>query len=155
MLILKLKPPIFVSIGCFTIIIICQQLTTESLYLRIPLFFLEYKKNEFWTITRITMYFAQNNSLDKFELYLSFLADIVKEDNQKYKVVFTGIFKEVKDLALGNIDYSQVSSETFDIVSILSFNQGDYFKDKDIEALGLKEYEEIYNFLENDLKHLA
>ncbi len=101
------------------------------------------------------MYFAQNNSLDKFELYLSFLADIVKEDNQKYKVVFTGIFKEVKDLALGNIDYSQVSSETFDIVSILSFNQGDYFKDKDIEALGLKEYEEIYNFLENDLKHLA
>jgi hypothetical protein len=101
------------------------------------------------------MYFAQNNSLDKFELYLSFLADIVKEDNPKYKAVFTNIFKEVKDLALGKIDYSQVSSETFDIVSILSFNQGDYFKDKDIEALGLKEYKDIYNFLENDLKHLA
>lgn len=101
------------------------------------------------------MYFAQNNSLDKFELYISFLSDIIDSGNENYKNVFAKIFEEAHLLTSGQIDYSKVSSETFDIVSLLAFNHSDYFKSLDISKLSVEDYKKISSFLQEDIKQLA
>lgn len=101
------------------------------------------------------MYFAKNNSLDKFELYLSFLSEIINSDNKKYKAVFDVIFKEAHLLAKGEIDYSKVSSDTFDIVSVLMFNHKDYFQKINLDELSVENYEKVLGFLQEDIKQLA
>lgn len=101
------------------------------------------------------MYFAKNNSLDKFELYLSFLSEIINSDNTKYKIVFYNIFKEVQQLSKGEIDYSKISSETFDIVSVLMFNHTDYFKNINLNDLKVENYQDVLAFLKEDIKQLA
>lgn len=101
------------------------------------------------------MYFAKNNSLDKFELYLSFLSEIIYSDNVKYKAVFYNIFKEVQQLSKGDIDYSSVSSDTFDIVSILMFNHAGFFKEINLDDLSTEDYKEVFGFLQEDIKQLV
>lgn len=101
------------------------------------------------------MYFATNNSLDRFELYLSFLTEIINSGNEKYKAVFKGIFKEVQQLSKREIDYSKISSETFDIVSVLTFNHADYFKQINLEDLKTDDYKNVLGFLREDIKQFA
>lgn len=101
------------------------------------------------------MYFSKNNTLDKFQLYLSFLADIASNGNKKYEAIFESIFKDVKKLANGEIDYSSVPSETFDIVSIFAFNNSEYFKTLKIEELDLEHYKKIHSLLQEDIKQLV
>lgn len=101
------------------------------------------------------MYFAEKYSHAKLELYLSFLWDIVEKKNENYKPIFINIFNEVHDLSTGKINYSKVSSETFDIVSVLAFNHADYFKSIDTNALGVEDYRKILSYLQEDIKQIA
>src|ERR1700756_496872 len=100
------------------------------------------------------MYFSQNNSMDKFELYISFLSEIIESGNDKYKILFNGIFEQVYLLANNKIDYSQVRSDIFDIVSVLAFNHKDYFKSADISKLEIEDYKYISKLLQEDIKQL-
>ena len=101
------------------------------------------------------MYFAKNNSVDRFELYLSFLNEIINSGNERYKDIFKKIFKEVKQLSNGEIDYSNVSSDTFDIVSVLMFNHKNFFTTINIEKLSIEDYKKVFEFLQEDIKQFA
>ena len=91
---------------------------------------------------------------NKLSIYLFFLEDL-QNDNTSYKNVFTNIFSEVRKLSLNEIDFTKVSSSTFDIVSLLFFEHGDFFKSIDPDNLKLEEYKQIYKFLQEDIKKVC
>jgi len=101
------------------------------------------------------MYFAQNNTRNQFELYLSFLGEIVDHNNQNYKAFFQGILRDTRALSTGEINYSNLSAEHFDIISVLSEKHKDYFRDIDVDHLTTENFNQILTFLKTDVEQLA
>ncbi|MBX7182170.1 MAG: hypothetical protein K1X82_08670 [Bacteroidia bacterium] len=101
------------------------------------------------------MYFAQNSSIDKFELYNSFLERIIDSNNAKYVEIFSKILQEAKLLANKNIDYTGVSIDIFDIVTLFALNHTEYFVHLDVSNLKEDDYKEISRFLKDDIAQLV
>lgn len=103
------------------------------------------------------MYFAKNSSLDQFELYISFLDRIVSDQvkNEKYKNTFSDIFNEVYLLTSGQIDYSGVTPENFDIVTFLAYNNPELFKDLTKDKITIETYKTISDLLKANLNQLV
>jgi ActR/RegA family two-component response regulator len=101
------------------------------------------------------MLYAKSSKIDNFEIYISFLNDIILNDTQAYKDIFKSIIKIVHEISKGSINYSSVPSEVFDLVSILSLNHKDFFAKINPEDLKKAEFEAIKQFLEKDLFEIA
>lgn len=101
------------------------------------------------------MLFAKNSKIDNLEIYISFLKDIIDNDNASYKAIFTSIIDITHKVAKGEINYSSVPSEIFDLVSILSLNHKDYFSKVNPQELTKAEFGEVKQFLEKDLFEIA
>lgn len=101
------------------------------------------------------MYFAQNETRNQFELYLTFLDEIVANNNELYKAFFRTIVSQAKDLSTGVIDYSKLSKEHFDIIAILANNHPDFFANIDIDNITVENYQQILTFLTADVSQFA
>ena len=101
------------------------------------------------------MLYAKNSKIDNLEIYISFLNEIIKSDNVVYKGIFSAIIKTTHQVSKGDINYSSVPSEIFDLVSILSLNHKDYFSKINPDDLKKVEFEAIKEFLEKDLFEIA
>ena len=101
------------------------------------------------------MFFAKDNTWNQFELYFTFLDEIVFNDNETYKAFFHNIVDEAKRLSSGTLNYSELTREHFDIVTLLANNHADYFRDIDADNITLQDYQNIHSFLEADLEQHA
>jgi len=86
------------------------------------------------------MYFALDRNIDSFETYVSFLMEIIKTGNEKYKAIFKDILEEVHKLAQSK-NYYSVKSERFGIISFFADQEDilkidpNSIKDTDFELL--------------------
>ncbi|MGZ4061413.1 MAG: hypothetical protein ACXVP0_00510 [Bacteroidia bacterium] len=101
------------------------------------------------------MLFAKSSKISNLEIYISFLNDIIANDNVAYKDIFSAIIKITSQVSKGEMNYSKVPAEAFDLVSILSLNHKDYFAKIDADNLKKSEFEAIKQFLEKDLLEIA
>jgi hypothetical protein len=101
------------------------------------------------------MLFAKSSKISNLEIYISFLNDIITNDNAAYKDIFSAIIKITCQISKGEMNYSTVPPEVFDLVSILSLNHKDYFTKIDPTNLKKGEFEAIKQFLEKDLLEIA
>lgn len=101
------------------------------------------------------MYFAQNNTRTQFELYLTFLAEVVDNNSEAYKTFFQNIISEVRGLCIGQLTYSNLSREHFDIIAILANNHPEFFREIDVNNITLENYQQLLNFLSADVDQLA
>lgn len=101
------------------------------------------------------MLFAKNSKIDNLEIYISFLNDIINNNNDAYKAIFTSIIDITHKVSKGEINYSSVPSEVFDLVSILSLNHKEYFAKVNPQDLKKAEFEAVKQFLEKDLFEIA
>ncbi|MDD2387674.1 MAG: hypothetical protein PHP52_12930 [Bacteroidales bacterium] len=67
------------------------------------------------------MYFAVNTNTDSIESYITFLQEIIKNDNQHYKSILSPIIKEAKKLLVSH-DYYSIPSDRFFLITLLAKN---------------------------------
>lgn len=67
------------------------------------------------------MYFAVNTNTDSIESYITFLQEIIKNDNQYYKSILSPIIKEAKKLSASR-DYYSIPSDRFFLITLLANN---------------------------------
>lgn len=101
------------------------------------------------------MLFARNSKLDSIEIYISFLSDILENDNASYKDIFKRIIETSHDVSVGKINYSSVPTEIFDIVSILSLNHSEFFTQINPSEISNSDFKAIKEFLVKDLFEVA
>lgn len=93
---------------------------------------------------------AKNRKIENIEIYMSFLQDIITNNNKYYINIFDSIINRCHELSMGVIDYTNVESSIFDIVSILHFNNIEYFRKIEINSISIINYIDILNFLKRD-----
>jgi len=101
------------------------------------------------------MLFAQNNTIDKYRLYISFFDEISKGNLQsKYKDILEKIVTVTHKLSIKESDYSNIPNEIFDIVSILNLNHQAYFEKISVENIGSDVYKQIAELLKKDVEEM-
>ena len=100
------------------------------------------------------MYFAQNTEFEKFKLYYSFFSGKLNDkiNSEKYTDFLNKIIIETHRLSSGSINYSDVSKEIFDIVSLLNLNHKEYFMNISTDIIGNEIYESVSNFIKKDIE---
>ncbi len=94
------------------------------------------------------MYFALNQNMESFDTYLSFLSDILKNNNQKYIEIFESIISEAQTLSKTNNFYS-VNSERFDIINAIAKNP-QLIDSIDTSHIDKEDYQKILDFLRSE-----
>jgi len=99
------------------------------------------------------MYFARNNDLEKYKLYLSFFDNVSdnKANSEKYTEFLNKIIVETHKLSNNEIGYSNISREIFDIVSLLNLNHKEYFKTIHVDNIEREVYEKVSSFIKSDI----
>ena len=95
------------------------------------------------------MYFALNQNIESFDTYLSFLSDILDNNNQKYIEIFNEIISEAKTLSETN-DFYSVQSERFGIISFFAKNH-DLLNSIDTSKIKKGDYQKLYKYLQSEV----
>jgi hypothetical protein len=94
------------------------------------------------------MYFALNQNKESFDTYLSFLSDILNNNNQKYIDIFKDIISGAKKLSETN-DFYSVQSERFSIISLFAKNH-ELIESIDVTQIQRKDYQRLFEYLKNE-----
>ncbi len=95
------------------------------------------------------MYFALNQNIESFDTYLSFLSDILDNDNQKYIEIFKEIISEAQKLSETK-DFYSVQSERFGIISLFAKNH-DLVNSIDTSQVSKGDYQKLFNYLQSEV----
>ncbi len=101
----------------------------------------------------LVMYFAHNSTLERFELFISFLSESAA-NNGHYQSYMTTIIKDAHDLSSSSIDYSKIASNNLDLVAHLALKHPTYFKELDVDNLSKADFDTIKEMLIEDLKSM-
>lgn len=95
------------------------------------------------------MYFALNQNIESFDTYLSFLADIIKNNNPDYINIFKDILSEAKKL-FETKDFYSVQSERFGIISFFAKND-ELINSINVSDLKKDDFERLFNCLRDEI----
>jgi hypothetical protein len=95
------------------------------------------------------MLMARDKQLENIEYYIVFINSFLESKKPVYKFIIDKVISETHDL-ITTKDVYEVSSEYYDIVTLLAKKHKDYFKDINTQNLNESVYKEIQRFLKED-----
>jgi len=94
------------------------------------------------------MYFAIDQTSHTTDAYILFLNEILENGNAYYTELFKDIIRESKKLASKQLDVYSVLSERFEIIDLLSKNEG-LIRSIDEEHPSHNDFQRLKRFLTN------
>lgn len=95
------------------------------------------------------MYFATDQNTESVNNYVSFIIDILENDNPHYKAIINEIVREAKALSSSK-NYYSVNRERFEIISLLSEHQPLMDSIDTQKGLSAQDFQSILEVLENE-----